>query len=294
LFYDRVPLNVYTFNRYPHQLITHYNPVDGSISDGPFLYLNTLGQARVRFPFIFQRPVDGNFSPWSATWSVQVEQPLTRSLRIRASYVRNDADGLAILNPVAADRETNTGSYLLEGTGQARYRQFEVTARLRLGKDHEGFFSYVRSRARGDLNDFGHYLGTFPAPIIRGNQFTNLSGDLPNRFLAWGVFQLSRTVRAAPVVEYRSGFPYAVTDAAQNYVGVPNRNRYPNFLSVDARLSKDIKVNPKYSVRLSVIGFNLTNHFSPEAVHGNIADPKCGLFFGHRGRRFTADFDVLF
>jgi len=294
LFYDRVPLNVYSFNRYPHQLITHYNAEDGSISDGPFLYLNTLGQARVRFPFIFQRPVDGNFSPWSATWSVQVEQPLTRSLRIRASYVRNDADGLPILNTVAADRETNTGSYLLEGTGQARYHQFEVTARLRMGKYQEGFFSYVRSRARGDLNDFGRYLGTFPVPIVRENQFTNLSGDLPNRFLLWGVFQLSRTVRAAPVVEYRSGFPYAVTDAAQNYVGVANRNRYPNFLSVDTRLSKDIKVNSKYSVRLSVSGFNLTNHFSPEAVHGNIADPRCGLFFGHRGRRFTADFDVLF
>jgi hypothetical protein len=53
-------------------------------------------------------------------------------------------------------------------------------------------------------------------------------------------------------------------------------------------------VNPKYAVRLSVSSFNLTNHFNPEAVHRNIADPAFGLFFGHRGRRFTADFDVLF
>jgi hypothetical protein len=293
LFYDRVPLNVYAFNRYPNQVITHYDG-EGNISAGPFLYLNTLGQARVRFPFVFQRPVDGNFSPWSATWSFQVEQPLTPFLRVRASYVQNDSDGLAILNAVAPDRETNTGAYLLDGSGQARYRQFEATARLRLGKEREGFFSYVRSRARGDLNDFGRYVGTFPVPIIRGNQHTNLSGDLPNRFLLWGVFQLPWAFRAAPVVEYRSGFPYIVTDAAQNYVGIQNQNRYPNFLSVDARLSKDIKVNPKYSVRLAVSSFNLTNHFNPEAVHGNIADPAYGLFFGHRGRRFTADFDVLF
>jgi hypothetical protein len=45
---------------------------------------------------------------------------------------------------------------------------------------------------------------------------------------------------------------------------------------------------------VSLASFNLTNHFNPEAVHSNIADPARGLFFGHRGRRFTVDFDVLF
>jgi len=43
-----------------------------------------------------------------------------------------------------------------------------------------------------------------------------------------------------------------------------------------------------------VSSFNLTDHFNPEAVHANIADPAFGYFFGQRGRRFTADFDVLF
>ena len=47
-------------------------------------------------------------------------------------------------------------------------------------------------------------------------------------------------------------------------------------------------------VRFPVSGYNLTDHFNPEAVHGNIADPAYGLFFGQRGRRFTADFDVVF
>jgi hypothetical protein len=97
-----------------------------------------------------------------------------------------------------------------------------------------------------------------------------------------------------PSVEYRSGFPYAVTDAAQNYVGVPNQSRFPGFFSMDARVSKDFQVNPKYAVRLSVSGYNLTNHFNPEAFHNNAADPAYGLFFGHRGRRFTVDFDVIF
>jgi hypothetical protein len=294
LFYDRVPLNVYCFNKYPDQVITMYGD-GGVVSAGPFLYLNTLGQVEVNHPFVFQKPQDGNFSPESAIGSLQVEQPVTPFLKLRVGYLQNYSQGLVIMNSVAPDPDTNTGAYLLSGVGQSRYRQLEVTARVRLkGEGRQLFFSYVHSRARGDLNDFSSYLGTFPIPIIRGNQFGNLPADLPNRFLAWGMVQLPWKFRIAPVVEYRNGFPYFVTDAAQNYVGVPNQNRFPNFLSLDARISKDFQVNPKYAVRLSVSSFNLTNHFNPEALHANVADPAFGYFFGHRGRRFTADFDVLF
>lgn len=293
LFYERVPLNIYAFNRYPDQLITWFDPL-GGISAGPYLFLNTLGQNKVRSPFVFQRPIDGNFSPRSENWSVQVEQRVSSSLRLRAGYAQNASAGLAILDTVAPDPETGTGAYLLHGTGDSRYRQFEATARLKLRADREVFLSYVNARARGDLNDFNTYIGPFPTPIFRPNLYGNLPGDLPHRFLSWGVFQLTKTWRLAPVVEYRSGFPYVTTDALQNYAGMPNEKRYPHFLSIDSRVSRDIRVSPKYSVRLSISGFNLTNHFNPEAVHANTADPVYGYFFGHRGRRFTADFDVLF
>ncbi len=292
-FYDRVPLNVYSFDSYPRQLVTMFGPA-GEIAAGPFLYLNGLGQVSARFPFVFQEPAAGNFSPRSASGSVQVEQPVAHFLKLRVGYMQSQADGLIVLNTVAPDPATGVGAHSLSGAGQSRYRQFEATARVRLDGNRQLSFSYVRSRARGDLNDFGNYLGSFPVPILHANQFGNLPTDLPNRFLAWGVVQLPLGFRIAPVFEYRSGFPYIATDALQNYVGVPNLNRFPHFLSLDSRLSKDFKVNPKYSVRLSVSGYNLTNHFNPEAFHGNVADPAYGLFFGQRGRRFTADFDVLF
>jgi hypothetical protein len=57
---------------------------------------------------------------------------------------------------------------------------------------------------------------------------------------------------------------------------------------------KDIQVNPKYTLRFSVSGMNLTNHFNALAVHSNIADPQNGIFFGTYPRRFRADFDVIF
>jgi hypothetical protein len=111
-------------------------------------------------------------------------------LKLRAGYLQNYSQGLVILNSVAPDPDTNNSAYLLSGVGQSRYRQLEVTARMRLkGEGRQLFFSYVRSRARGDLNDFSNYLGTFPIPIIRGNQFGNLPADLPNRLLAWGNVQ---------------------------------------------------------------------------------------------------------
>ncbi len=293
LFYDRVPLNVYAFDHYPNQVATMFDGTGGIIG-GPWLYQNALGQVTGRPPFVYQEPVAGNFSPRSANWSVQVEQPLGRFLKLRTGYMESQSSGLVILNSVTPAPPANTGAYVLTGGGNSRYRQFETTARVRLGSERELLFSYVRSRARGDLNDFGNFLGSFPVPIIRSNQFGNLPADLPNRFLAWGILRLPWGFRVAPVFEYRSGFPYVITDALQNYVGVPNANRYPNFISVDSRFSKDIKVNPKYTVRLSVSGYNLTNHFNPEALHSNIADPAYGLFFGQRGRRFTADFDILF
>lgn len=293
-FYDRVPLNVYSFSDYPSQVITQYNPVSGMPVAGAFTYLNVLGQTAMPFALVRQEPAAGNFSPRSATGSFEIEQTLGPRLKLRAGYMQNAGSGLVILNPTVPEAVTKTGLYSLTGAGSSYYRQFETTARLRLGNERQLFFSYVRSRSRGDLNDFAGYLGSFPNPIVRPNEFSYLPADLPNRFLAWGLIKLPDGFRIAPLIEYRTGFPYIATDVYQNYVGIPNSLRYPGFLSIDSRFSKDIKVNAKYTVRLSVSAYNLTDHFNPEAVRTNTGDPAFGFLFGQRGRRFTADFDVIF
>jgi hypothetical protein len=208
--------------------------------------------------------------------------------------MENRSAGLVVMNVIPPDPVSLIGNYELTGDGTSRYRQLSVTARVRAGENRDLFFSYVHSRARGDMNDFAAYLGSFPLPIIRPNSYGVLSADLPNRFLMWGLVKLPDGFQIAPVMEFRSGFPYSGFDAVQNYYGIPNGQRYPSFFSLDSRISKDIKVNAKYTVRLSLSDFNLTNHFNPEAVRNNVADGAFGLFFGQRGRRFTADFDVLF
>ena len=94
-------------------------------------------------------------------------------------------------------------------------------------------FSYVRSRTTGDLNDFASYIGSFPAAYSAPES----GSHLPHRFAGpfpWrgAEMKLPRGFGISPVFEYRSGFPYLVTDATQGYVGIPNSTRVTlDFLS---------------------------------------------------------------
>jgi hypothetical protein len=292
IYYDRVPLNVFAFSRSPEQIITTYGP-GGVILDGPRLFRNLVESVSgKRFPLVDSNNAASNFAPYGKTWDVEVEQTVARRLRLRASYLSNVSDGVITLTP----RNGQVDAYVLGARGRSIYHQVEVTAKVRWLKDQEMVFSYVRSRTRGNLNEFSRYLGDFPSPIIPRDLFSQRPEDLPNRFLTWGVFSLPWKLRVYPIVEYRTGSPYAVVDAGRNYVGVPYRDRYryPNFFSADARISKDIPFRHKYTLRFSVSGFNLTNHFNPLDVHANLSDPLNGVFFGNYVRRFRGDFDVLF
>ncbi len=293
IYYDRVPLNVFAFSRSPGQIITTYG-TGGVIVDGPRLFQNLAESVpQKRFPLIDSNNAASNLAPYSKTWNVEVEQTVARRLRLRASYLSSVSDEGITLTPRTGQE---VDAYALGGRGKSIYRQVEVTARVRWLKDQEIVFSYVRSRTRGNFNEFSWYLGNFPSPIIPRDMFSQRPEDLPNRFLAWGSFSLPWRLGVYPIVEYRTGSPYVVFDAERNYVGVPYSDcyRYPNFFSADARISKDIPFRHKYTLRFSVSGFSLTNHFNPLDVHANLSDPLKGVFFGNYVRRFRSDFDVLF
>ena len=292
VFYDRVPLNVYGFAFYPDEIITLYNP-DGTILSGPNRYFNlTEPAAPHHSPLIYRsNNAAGNFAPYSINFNFQIEQILTPRIRLRANYLRSRSEGLVTLVPQVTP---TTYAFDLNGNGDADLRQFELTAAVGAYKESQFFLSYVHSQSIGNLNEFSNYLANFPPAVILPDARTFLPGDTPNRMLAWGTIAFPRKIRLMPKVEYRSGFPWSSYDASQNYVGVPNQARYPNFFSVDARVTKDIKVTDKYTARFGVSASNLTNHFNPISVHANVADPAYGIFFGEYHRRYTADFDVLF
>ena len=88
----------------------------------------------------------------------------------------------------------------------------------------------------------------------------------------------------------------AILEARRHYVGIPynDKTRFRNYISLDERMSKDIKLLAKYTARLSVSVLNVFNHFNPLDVHANTADPLLGVFFGHFKRRYRAHFEILF
>jgi len=309
LFYDRVPLNIYAFERIPEQVVTTYGP-GGVIVDGPRRFANIIDQVAANdTPFVVRNNSKGNFAPYSGTWTVEVEHPVSRNLRVRANYQASNSYELVTVTPrIFATALGERDALVLGGGGQSRYRQFEVVSKLSLSDNQNLVFSYVRSRIRGNLNELNNYLGNLPFPLVRADQYTNLPADLPNRFLAWGTVKLPWKARVSPLLEWRTGLPYAVLDEGQNYFGQPfsDKTRFPNFFSLDARFIREFQINETVntlfkrklkdptSVRVSVSFYNLTNHFNATAVHANIADPQLGLFFGQNKRRFRLDFDVVF
>lgn len=92
---------------------------NGRISAGPFLYQNGLGTVDTSYPFVSQEPVPGNFSPRSASGSLQIKQPLTQYLKLRIGYMQNASSGLVIMNIMAPDPATNTGASCSSRTSAA-------------------------------------------------------------------------------------------------------------------------------------------------------------------------------
>jgi hypothetical protein len=293
-FYDHIPLDVYTFSRYPIRMITQYGP-DGTPIGDPIEYVDVIGSATGPRSFLVDgKRVAGAFSPRGYTWNTQLEHRFSGALRMRASYTESRSVGLIVLDPQVLG---DVHEIVLNGDGASRYRQFEVTARVtRAGADQLNL-SYTRSRAEGSLNPFDTFVGNFAIPVVHSDEYATLPGDLPNRFLMWGHLNVPFwSLQLLPTVEYRNGFPYIAFNGLQDYVGTPNSDatRFPNFFSADSRLMRDFKVSKKYTLRLSVTGFNLTNHFNALAVHNNIDDPLYGVFFGNYHRWYRFDFEVVF
>lgn len=293
-FYDKVPLNIRAFARYPRRTVTRY-AADGQTILDSRTFNNVLVDTAPVAPLDFRRSNrEAGFVPENLTWNVQLDQIINSRVSLRANLINSRTANIYIVNPELDYR--GQSAIVLRSAGRATYRALELTARVNLPEKNALYITYVRSRSRGDLNDFNTYFGDFGEPVIRQNQYSNLPFDVPNRFLVWGTIALKKRITLAPIFEVRSGFPYAVREAEQNFVGVRNTDltRFPRFIALDMELAKEFRVTPKYGVRLSLRVFNLTNHFNPRDVRANTADPLFGQFLSSYRRYFTGGFDIVY
>ncbi|MBI1874257.1 MAG: TonB-dependent receptor [Acidobacteria bacterium] len=250
LFYDKITLNGATFDERPTQIVTRYGLDGRSIVGSSMAERPVIDGGRLR-------------NPESVAWNLEVDRELTRRLILRVGYQQREGRRELMVDP--RNDPARGGVLLLGNGGSSRYRELAFTGRYHSGSN-QLVVSYVRSASTGNLNDLNSFFANVENPVIRPDERSRLPFDAPNRFLAWGEFDLPRGFGVAPVVEVRDGFPLSVFDENHDFVGERNRaGRFPRFFSLDVQAWKHVTLPwpKKLKARVGLKVFNITNHFNP-------------------------------
>jgi hypothetical protein len=296
VFYDRVPLLAGDFSRNPTRVITFFGP-QGEPLGPPLSFRNAYLRRSEKGEEIVPPGQDLESTPSNLTWNVELDQQLLPLVALRLSYISSRTYDQFFIDP---RRGPGTDPALvLTNTGGLRYHEFEATLRLRASEWADMNVSYVRSLARGDLNTLTDIYVPFERPVIRPNLFADLGTNIPHRLVTWGRLKLPREMTASPLLDVHSGFPYSNLDELQNYVGAPNSRRFPLFVSLDVRFTKDFRVPvmswlKKHKFRIDFTIFNITNHANPRDVYSNVASPFFGSFAGFQHRLYDLSFDIVY
>jgi hypothetical protein len=273
LFYDKIPLNIGSFEQYQSQRSFTFFDI---IPIG-FQLLQNTAPAHLE-------------NPYSLAWNLQLDHQLTERLLLRFGYEDRNTRRDFTLEPTFT-------TLLLQNSGRSRYRELQGMARFRFQEGRNIFLSYVRSEARGNLNDFNTYFGNFKHPVIKPDEYGKQPFDVPNRLLFWGDFAVPFNMVVSPVVDWHSGFPFSNVDGLQNFVGPRNEaGRFPNLLTFDLLVMKALKIRfrgKEYKGRAGFTVFNITNHWNPRDVQNNIASEQFGTFYNSPGRSVRLKFEFV-
>ena len=200
--------------------------------------------------------------------TLQLERQIRPGLDAQVGFTRRRSTRLATL-----DVPDMGGPLAVRSDGRSTYEELQISARQVWAKNQQLFVSYVRSSARGELNDFMTLFTGFDQPLLQPGGMARLSADARHRWLAWGTVNLPLGLVASPVMEWHSGFPYSVVDSRYLYLGEPDQASFPAFMAVDLIAYKTVM----YRNRAADVGiqvFNLTNHQNPRDVPGRRRQPR--------------------
>ncbi len=164
LFYDRVPLDIASFPFLPGRTITSLAPAGQILSSVE--YANTI--------------TAGLRNPRSLGWNIEIDRQVTSAFLLRAGFQDRNTARDFVLTPIAG-----AGILSLSNAGRSFYREFQITGQYKVRRGTLNA-SYVRSNAHGNLNDFNQFFGNNAVAVIQPDARGRLPFDAPNRFLAWG------------------------------------------------------------------------------------------------------------
>ena len=255
-FTGTIPLSVPGFGGYPVRHDVQFDPATGQAIAGLTL-----------------RPTVGTLrQPQAVAATLGIEHELRPGLDVQLSVTDRHSSRLATLRvPVVGE------SLAVASDGSASYREVQISVRKRWTNDQQLFLSYVRSSARGELNDFTSLFQALDQALVQHGGMSRLSTDAPDRVIAWGTFNLPARVVISPVTEWHSGFPYSRIDVRRYYVGRPDSGSFPAFMSTDLVIYKTFTVR-KRSADLGIQLFNAFDHYNPRDVYAVASAPRAGDF----------------
>ena len=282
VFFDKIPINVNIFNRFPAQTITNYTPDGRTVMSGPTTFAHIAPSSL--------------HVPYSLGWTLQFDRELRRNLLVRFGYEDRRVFRDFYVNPL---QSTDGNAQLsLLNSGRQSYREFLTMMRWRANEHSSVFASYVHSRAKGDLNDYNQFFSNFSYPLIRPNQYGPLTSDAPNRGLFWGVIGLPHKFDFVPILDVHTGFPFSRLDQNWNFIGAENNaGRLPALLALDTKIQYPVDFKfrgHRIQFRGGLTVYNVLNHFNPRDVQQYYASPSYGAFYNSIGRLFRIDGDFDF
>jgi hypothetical protein len=297
VFYDREPLLAADFTENPTRTVSFFSP-QGVLLGSPVVLSNMYGISGVPGGSLIPTLHRPDSSAYDETWSLEVDREFRPGWLLRLSYLTSYGNDEFVVSP-----QTLPGTepaFLLSNTGGSQYQEFVSTLRVRPGEKANMNFSYVYSRARGDLNTLNQVYVPFEQPIVQPDVYSSLPQDVPNRFITWSEFHLPSAMTLSPVFDIHSGFPFSQIDDLQNYVGVPDGLRFPLFYSFDVKWTKEFHMSPlpwhffkRHVFRAGFAVFDVTNRLNPQDVYNNNASPYFDHFVGFQHRTLATYFDLV-
>ena len=282
VFFDKIPINVAIFTRFPAQTITSFAPDGVTIVTGPATYAHVVSNAL--------------HVPYSLGWTLQFDRELSRDLIFRLGYEERRVFREFYVNP--SQPISGDAQLLLLNSGGQSYREILAMLRWRVNERSTVFASYVHSSAYGELNDYNQFFGNYPYPLIRPNQYGPLGSDAPNRGLFWNVIGLPYKLDFIPILDVHTGFPFSRLDQNWNFIGRENRaGHLPTFLGLDTKVQYPVDFKfrgHRIQFRAGLSVYNVLNHFNPRDVQEYSASPSYGAFYNSVGRLFRIDGDFDF
>lgn len=265
VFYDAVTLNMLALSQEQESISTFYSPT-GAVIGGPIVTEFELAKRDLRLP---------RFALTSFSADRKLPWQLYGKLNLLS---REGSRGFTFEDSVVSP---SLNLYILDNVQRQTYRSAEVSLRKTFLSRYQWFASYTRSEARANaVIDY-----SVENPLFAPQTGGSLPWDAPNHFMTWGWAPIKKTwfpwflqkivgeTDFQVLFDYRTGFPFSVTNETGNIVGPPDSMRFPDYATLNVALERRFPFRG-YLWAWRVGWINALNRANPNQVNTDINSPQ--------------------